>query len=220
MKGGFRILTARCVASGLLGAAIRRSRPCRAGSILLEMVIVVPLFMMLIGGMLWIGDLTVTKQKLVIADRYAAWNRGNRYRPGISAATLQSEVQTGFFPGDANKAVSIATASGNVPRWSHAAYAGVTAQVEMPLWTHGWVAAGDAAWGSTMGVSNSVSVRGRDIANGPSGFYEGHLVVMRSGVFARRGGNQVTPNAPLVLDTINAAETEAWADEYVSLRVP
>ena len=48
----------------------RRARGTE-GSVLLETVLAIPLYMILLGGVLWVGDLIVTRQQLVIADRPA-----------------------------------------------------------------------------------------------------------------------------------------------------
>lgn len=46
--------------------------------------------MILLGGIFWMGDLIVTRQQLVIAERYVAWNKGLRYdgKVGIDTGTL------------------------------------------------------------------------------------------------------------------------------------
>lgn len=48
----------------------------------METVIAIPLYLVMLGGIIWIGDLMLTRQKLVIADRYATWNYGSRHEPG------------------------------------------------------------------------------------------------------------------------------------------
>jgi len=68
------------------------------GSVLMETVIVIPLFIVLIGGTFWLGDLILAKQKLVVADRYAAWNAGNRHRGGTGG--IQGKIKDNLFKGN------------------------------------------------------------------------------------------------------------------------
>ena len=66
------------------------------GAILMELVIAIPLFVVLLGGTMWVGDIILAKQKLAIADRFAAWSGGNRHRP--DKASIKDDIQKLFFP--------------------------------------------------------------------------------------------------------------------------
>ncbi|MFA4943445.1 MAG: TadE/TadG family type IV pilus assembly protein [Lentisphaeria bacterium] len=67
------------------------------GSVLLETVIAIPLFIVLIGGTFWLGELILAKQKLVGADRFAAWRAGNRHASG-GAGSAKGVLQQQLFP--------------------------------------------------------------------------------------------------------------------------
>ena len=153
----------------------RRNHRYEFGSVLLETVIVIPLFMLLIGGIMWVGQLIYDKQKLVIADRYVAWNLGNRYGSGNAADNVQQK----FFP-DAthDQVVVLSPVLGTVNRWWWEGYAGVNLNVTIPPWTLGWFAA-DAAINGRATPASPVALQGRDVVS-PSGSYEGHVVIMRS----------------------------------------
>jgi hypothetical protein len=169
---------------------------CRAGSIMLETVIVIPLYMMLLGGMLWIGELMMAKQKLVIADRYAAWNIGNRYRELPDTVGLKQEVQDRFF---VNNEATVHAFGDNISpppnKWAVRASAGVPVDsIPMPLWIQGFLAVGETMWQvadaekiPTNVLLNGAYMRGRDVLDGAhdaeptSAKIETHMVLMRSG---------------------------------------
>ncbi|MDT8389374.1 MAG: TadE/TadG family type IV pilus assembly protein [Lentisphaeria bacterium] len=68
-----------------------------SGSVLLETIMVIPLFVVLIGGIFWIGELMLAKHKLVNADRFAAWTAGNRHADSGSGA-IKGTLQQHIFP--------------------------------------------------------------------------------------------------------------------------
>ena len=178
---------------------------------MLEAVIAMPLFILLIGSMAWIGDLIYAKQRLVLADRYAAWSIGNRYRAGDTDGLAQ-EIQGNFFPEDSSKTPRINVPAGSPPRWSYEAYAGVDLDGTMPVWIQGWLAVGDVAYGSDVSTAPFSQMHGRDISPGPSG-YEGHAVVMRSSVNGTRE-EEFDATDSLSVYYVDIRD-EQWADVYV-----
>jgi len=162
-----------------------RSRRTRAGSVLMELVMVIPLLVTLITGTLWIGDLILVRQRLVIADRYVAWNLGNRHRT-VDLATLYSDVQREFFePGHGTNAEVIVDSSNidHPERWWQHAYARVTVRIGMPEWVEPWVIFGSLLWGvPAPGPLPPVAGRG-EFAQPDGGspyFNDGHAVLMRT----------------------------------------
>ena len=116
----------------------RRGRRRDAGSILMETVLVIPLYMILLGGIFWIGDLIATRQQLVVAERYVAWNKGLRYddKGEIDTGTLHK-----LFFTDAEGAPdpfhTPTLGDGKIDAtfdWSHAASGQVTLKVKLPDW--------------------------------------------------------------------------------------
>ncbi len=77
------------------GASAVRLAAGERGSVLMETVIAIPLYIVLIGGMFWLGDLLLAKHKLVTADRYAAWNAGNRHAGGTGG--IKDKIQNTLF---------------------------------------------------------------------------------------------------------------------------
>jgi len=79
----------------------------RRGSVLMETILVIPVLLVLLGGVLWLGQLQINRARLLAADRYMAWNLANRHRfpekdpAGSDAAMLRLELKTnGIFAGD------------------------------------------------------------------------------------------------------------------------
>ncbi len=66
------------------------------GSVLMETVLAIPLFLVLIGGIFWLGELMLAKHQLAAADRFAAWNAGNRHTN--DAGDIQAKLQDEVFP--------------------------------------------------------------------------------------------------------------------------
>lgn len=136
---------------------------------------------------MWIGDLILVKQKLVIGDRYAAWNIGNWHRGFQNTAAVWQEIQTRFFSDSPHQRVNILNNQFERPayKWWLIAYAGVTLRMTMPEWTRGWMSAGATMWNTDMPSEDISGFRGRNVngwndADPESGKYEGHAVVMRS----------------------------------------
>jgi hypothetical protein len=61
------------------------------GSVLMEFVLVLPIYMVVIGGILWMGFRSLDATGLRTADRWGAWMAGNRFSTRVPAmAALQS----------------------------------------------------------------------------------------------------------------------------------
>ncbi len=72
------------------------SHATRGGSILMELVISMALFIVMLGIIMWLGDLVLVKCKLVTADRYAAWNAGNRHTK--TKGYIKADIISCLFP--------------------------------------------------------------------------------------------------------------------------
>lgn len=140
-----------------------------SGSILMETIIAIPLFMILLGGIMWIGDLMVARQKLVIADRYAVWNYGCRYNPGgYDAGTIHQR----FFDSSEYRQPSDVKTDREEFDWSLKALGEVRLKMKMPDWTRNMFNAGSIMYGSGVPDEESELV-GRSLGGG-------HLVLMRT----------------------------------------
>ncbi len=155
-----------------------RKRDAREGVILMELVIAVALFVVMIGGTMWLGDIILAKCKLVSADRYAAWSGGNRHM--LAKERIEQDIQEYLFPfenvGD-QRVESVEYERGTPETWSTYFGARVDFMMFMPLWTEGWLRAG-VAWDGAPALANLAVFTGRDpdAADGPSH----HAVLMRT----------------------------------------
>jgi len=174
VDGGFGGETAGTAVSRV-GLEMKMNNSAKRGAILLETLIVLPVYLILIGGIMWIGDLMLAKQQTIIADRYGAWNLGNMHRG--SAGPLGNELQDNFFPASAHphqKAFLFPPKAIPWVRWWDAAYSTVFLQMKMPEWTKGWYSsASKVHLGEN--VPEVLGIQGRDAAGGKN-----HVVIMRT----------------------------------------
>lgn len=182
----------------------------------METVIAIPLFMLLIGGTIWIGQLSYDKQKLVITDRYVAWNVGDRHPLGAETMNVQDR----FFGGSQTEKVTVETTPGSANRWGQESWGGVDLEVKTPPWTFGFLLAGQGSSGGGSAAETQVPLlRGRDIPdwrNPDTGElrYRGHVVLMRSGQNGVRESG-VSANQPLPggYADVGDALKEPWPEE-------
>jgi len=164
------------------------------GSVLLETVIAIPLLVLLVGGIMWIGQLMHDKQKLVVADRYVAWNAGNRH------GGQWADVQQRFFETSTPDTASVLQPQrGDAKNWWHGVFAYVDLAVTMPSWTRGWLVDTYAATYATTAHERPPSnlrsfsgFHGRDLP--PDGRRPGgHFVMTRSLGYTGTRNNLVNP---------------------------
>jgi hypothetical protein len=175
----------------------------RAGSILLETLLVLPLYLVALGGMLWIGDIKLARQKLVVSDRYAAWNAGNRHRSSKSG--IDGEIRHAFFRFEEigrQSLAGVAYEGGEAIAWSAPVGAAVTLRMAMPEWTRGWLA-GSALWSAAAAPAGAETLTGRRVEQASR-----HVVLMRN----RYG--EAAYRSPRWLPAMLADWSRPW-DEYV-----
>lgn len=142
----------------------------REGVVLMELVLSISLFLVLVGGTMWVGELYLARNKLMIADRYAVWNGGNRHfkAKGFIQGTIQEEL----FPPErvgSQEIAGITWERGPAERWYFPVGSTVLLVAEMPMWTRGWLASG--AWWTPPRFPYPVRVftgRDEDAADPPS----------------------------------------------------
>lgn len=147
----------------------------RGGSILMETLLVLPLFMVVLGGMFWIGDIKLARQKLMMADRYAAWNAGNRHRSGKGG--IDGEIRNAFFRQAEIGDQSLTGAEyecGESVGWSAFVAATARARIAMPEWTRGWLA-GSPEWERVQSPVATETLTGRVVGDRGR-----HVVLMRN----------------------------------------
>ncbi len=59
----------------------------------METILVIPVLLVLLGGVLWLGHIQINRARLLVADRYAAWNLANRHRVPPAGQTDLSTVR-------------------------------------------------------------------------------------------------------------------------------
>ena len=167
----------------------------------METVIALPLYLLLIGGIMWEGQLIFDKQKMVVADRYAAWNLGNRWRsaewngnPDIAGNKIASEIQGFFYGRDLDEIKVTIPSMPPMNGWVLQASAGMGLTAHMPEWTEGFISAGVISYGAVAPETNA-TITGRDTKN-LSGIYLGHTVFMRAAINPDPRTNSITPNDP------------------------
>ena len=160
-------------------------RGSSSGAVLMETVIAIPLFMIMLGGIFWIGDLTWTRQKLLLADRYLAWNKGMRHddRGQTDAGTVG-----GLFFADKSGAVTpghtLNVLFVDITKqydWSHAAAGQASAKVKMPDWVYAMINSARVVYKRGGAIDKSAEVRGRERDG------QRHQVVMRTKAEADKG---------------------------------
>ena len=135
----------------------------RRGSVLMEFVVVAPLYFVLLGGLFIVADLMVNRIRMHIGDHLVTWVGGSRYCPaegpdGESAADFLSgtvktlfERSIGGPPGN-DFSVMRETASGvDANAFMALNYGSVNAlPVKMPSWARGMFAMQEATTGDAL----------------------------------------------------------------------
>lgn len=73
----------------------QRSAKTRVGSVLMEFVIVAPLYFILLGMLFILGDLAVNKFRMHVGDHFVTWMGGSRFAPAGKNAAGQLVVDGG-----------------------------------------------------------------------------------------------------------------------------
>ena len=110
----------------------------------METVLVIPLYLVLLSGIFWLGDLSLLRAKSTFFDRLAAWSSGNRHEKGsgVQAEQLQQDFLNPDQVGK-QEVTSVRTDSASSGEaWSRIVSATVEAALEPPLWTQSWRSGG------------------------------------------------------------------------------
>ena len=112
-----------------------------SGSILMETVLIIPLYLVALSGIFWVGDLALLRSKSTFFDRVASWCSGNRHDEKSSSA-IQNDLNQNFLEASkvGNQQVDQIRlrSKGSGEAWSFIAGASVTVSAEPPVWTQGW----------------------------------------------------------------------------------
>lgn len=115
------------------------------GSIMMEFLLVMPIYFVLFGGTFWIGELFLHRQKLLQLDRNAAYHAGIRHdRGSISMSTLglfYFGLPTGFDSPtliEGKQMRALKTDKDEYP-WAMAVGGKSSMRAPLPPWTKGWL---------------------------------------------------------------------------------
>ena len=116
-------------------------RTCEHGSILLETALVIPLYLALLSGIFWIGDLALLRSKSTFFDRFAAWSSGTRHFP-LNAGNSKNILEGMFLKPENVGAQRIENIRNSqkpgADNWSAIRGSAATVSIEPPAWTVGW----------------------------------------------------------------------------------
>jgi hypothetical protein len=150
----------------------------------METVIVLPLYVLLIAHTFWIGDLILSRQRLLTADRYAALAGGGRHVTALGTL-MPVRVPAIFFGYEAGTLTDdstyqlplyAATSSADV-RWFDERAEQGSLTMMAPPWIQGWLQTWDIVHGREHTVDVFAGMRGRDQ---DVGGIRGHVVLMRT----------------------------------------
>jgi len=115
------------------------------GSIMMEFLLVMPIYFVLFGGTFWIGELFIHRQKLLQLDRNAAIHAGLRHNRGSMAMTTLGLYFFGIPSGldsptlmDGKQTRALKTDKDEYP-WAMAVGGKASMRAPMPPWTKGWL---------------------------------------------------------------------------------
>lgn len=149
------------------------------GSIILEFLLVMPIYFVLIGGTFWIGELLLNRDNLLIADRLATGHWGNRHdwdndkrKPNDN--TIMNRLNMFLFDvfnqniGDSSivsEVIQSRAMQHNRYSWSQTIGSKTSLFALQPSWTRGWLHNSDTPWNkksnrsSFMSVSNTITAQ-------------------------------------------------------------
>lgn len=142
------------------------------GSIVLEFLLVMPIYFALIGGTFWIGDLLLNRDNLLISDRLATGHWGGRHdwdndKRKQNDDTMRSRLNFRLFdimnqsPGNSpivTNVVQSRVLQDTNYSWSQTVGSKTSLWAPQPSWTRGWLHGNDTAWRKTIQGTASVLV--------------------------------------------------------------
>jgi len=163
----------------------RMARGGDGGSILMEFVLVAPIYLLLFGGIFWIGELAISQHYRLNSTRSTAWGFGERHhRPSSGAqvsallqnrnvnnwnldTTFENAVQQGRYLGRFWKQRE------NELNWLQVVGGTFNVNYKPSAWTRGWFNSGRVIQGEAIGADDGMNQRLEGT------LYE-HTVVMRT----------------------------------------
>ena len=170
------------------------------GSVLMETILAIPLYIAFLSGIFMLGDLELGRNRLTAGDRFAVWLAGNRHLNRDDGA-VRSAASKAFFPkGEFAEGTELKSFSSHKNKVSF--YAVVRGSSELKLALPAWAVGArkgvikllaDVGTTPEEGKWDDISFRAREI----EGKYT-HSVLMRTKYDVRdRSGRELAQGAPL-----------------------
>lgn len=175
------------------------------GSVLMETILVIPVYIAFFSGIFLLGDLELGRNRLTAGDRFAVWLAGNRHKETDDGAA-KNAANRAFFPksefADGTEVESF-TSQKDDAGFHSVVRGGTELKIVMPVWAV-QCRKGVIKMLADVGTSpdeerwDNISFRPREIEDAYS-----HSVLMRSKYDVRdRSGRELAQGAPL------------WQNEY------
>ena len=144
----------------------------------METVLVIPLYLVILSGIFWVGDLALLRSKSTFFDRFSAWSSGNRHDES-SSSDLQNVLKQNFLNaskvGDQQVDEIRLKSKSSGQAWSSIAGASARVSIEPPVWTQGWRKVGLIMMEKEAAELKKTSFQSREIDSGWM-----HQVIMRT----------------------------------------
>ena len=142
------------------------------GSILLEFLLVMPIYFALIGGTFWIGDLQLNRDNLLISDRLAAGHWGGRHdwdndKRSPNDDTMRFRLNLWLFD-ILNQSIGDSAIVTGVEQsrylqhakysWSQTVGSKTSLWVPLPSWTESWLRGNDESWSNALKKAGTTAV--------------------------------------------------------------
>ena len=179
---------------------LKKYRKC-TGSVLMETVLVIPLFLAFFSGVCMLGELTYSRIRLSSADRYSVWLAGIRHEKK-SDDEIKGDASNAFYPsGDFSTGTELKSfrSSLTASDWYAVVSGGAELKAVLPVWASGTrkgviqILAGEDDGKPDANLWNDISFKAREI-NGE----DTHSVLMRQEYDIRdKSGEKLAQGAPL-----------------------
>lgn len=170
------------------------------GSVLMETVLVIPLYIAFFSGIHLLGDLALGRNRLAAADRFAVWLSGNRYEDKDDDATKNDASQAFFPDGEFAEGTKLESFSSRKTEadWYSVARGAAKLKMVLPAWAVG-CRKGAIQLFADIGASpdkelwDDLSFKAREIEDPDT-----HSVLMRADYDVReKSGRELAQGGPL-----------------------
>ncbi len=179
---------------------LKKMRMERRGSVLMETILVIPLYIAFFSGIYLLGDLELGRNRLAAADRFAVWLSGCRYGDKDDEA-VKKDASKAFFPdGEFAEGTKLESFSSGKTKadWYSVVRGAAELKMVLPVWAVG-CRKGAIQLFADIGSSpdkelwDKLSFRAREI-EGP----DTHSVLMRADYDVReKPGRELAQGGPL-----------------------